>query len=121
MTRSGNSRRYRGVFRNNPPLPRASEEDLQKLVGKLKEAHDVNASVFRDTLMALDAAVQAMAAVLDAHVSGSNVRLVDIEGTKRVDYNYYIQQFTQSLTGDKPESVIVSPEEDEFHIFGGSA
>jgi hypothetical protein len=108
----------REVLRSNPPSPsRVSVADLQKQLAKLQRAHDTNAGIFRDTLTALDSAIQAMSMALDAHISGDTVAKVD----GRVDYNYYLAKF-QKVLEEKPaveESSIVSPAEDEVRIFGG--
>lgn len=100
-------------------------EDLQSQVEELRRAHDTNAAIFRDTLTALDSAVQAMSLVMDDYISGVAPRTVEVEGARHIDYNHYLSLYTKLLEEKlyepvAPESPIALPAEDEVRIFGGA-
>lgn len=96
------------------------EAQVGGLLEKLVKAHDINSSVFRDTITALDAGVSAMSRVLDDFVCGREVKTIEFEGARHVDYNAYLQSAPQGQDGPVKESSLVAVGDDEVRVFGGS-
>jgi hypothetical protein len=95
------------------------------MVEKLLKAHDTNSAIFRDSLIALDVAVQSIASAVDDFCCGRPIHKNVVDGVEHVDYNAYISEFRKKLAAmDQMEHVtaspIVTPDEEEVHVFGGT-
>ncbi len=92
------------------------------------EAADHNTALFRETLIVLDMSVQAIAACVDDLSCGRPVHKTTVEGVEHVDYNQYLKEFKEKLDRMKAvaapavlESPLVTPQEEEVHVFGGTS
>jgi hypothetical protein len=61
-----------------------------------------------------------MSRVLDDFVCGREVKTVEMDGVRHVDYNAYLRDMC--LEQEEPqESVLAAPGDDEIRIFGGTS
>jgi hypothetical protein len=125
MTKSSSSRKNR-----NQPVANGTVTKLpvSPSVLKMIQAADKNTALFRDSLIVLDMSLQAVAACVDDFVCGRSVYKTTVEGKEHIDFQKYLVEFKEKLDKIKAvaetpavlESPLVSPQDEEVHIFGGT-